>query len=150
MKDPDPLNLRPDDPLVRWARDAQRQDEERARYKRELRRSSEHDTVAHLRADMQHEIANLRAEIQHQREFLLDAVGQALGELSNKMCDRFEASINKLEGDVRRQFGEAMGRIDALAPDARSRPKEYKFANERDLGEVIDMPSPLVRKITMN
>src|SRR5262249_20540608 len=36
MKDPDPLNLRPDDPLVRWARDANRQDEERRAAKREL------------------------------------------------------------------------------------------------------------------
>src|SRR5215831_2294447 len=143
MKDPDPLNLRPDDPLVKWARDANRADEERRAAKRELRRGSEHDTVAHLRADMQHEIANLRAEMQHQREFLLDAVGQALGEISNKMCDRFEASIDKLEGDVRRKFGETMGRLDALSGASPRSTKDFRFANEReDEKGVVDLPNP--------
>jgi hypothetical protein len=140
----------PNEAVRKWAADAERQEAARRAAKRDLRRSEEHDTVAHLRA----EIANLCAEMQHQREFLLAAVGQALGEISNKMCGQFEAMINKLEGDVRRQFGEAMGRIDALAPDVRSRSKEYKFANERDEEKgIVDLPNPLrplVRKVTMN
>jgi len=139
----------------RWIDQADAAEEERARRKRELRRSSEHDTVAHLRADMQHEIANLRAEMQHQREFLLDAVGQALGELSNKICDRAEASIAKLENEIARKFGETMGRLDALAPDVRSRSKRYEFANERgdEQKAIIDLPNPLtpvIRKTTLN
>jgi len=35
-----------------------------------------------------------------------------------------------------------MGRIDAIAPDARSRSKEFRFANE----DVTDLPNPL-RKV---
>jgi hypothetical protein len=60
------------------------------------------------------------------------------------MCGRFEGLINTLEDDVRRQLGEALGRIDALASGAPSRSKDpYKFANERDDGGVIDLPNPL-------
>jgi hypothetical protein len=37
MKDPDPLNVRPDDPLVKWRREAIRGEEARRAAKRELR-----------------------------------------------------------------------------------------------------------------
>src|SRR5215471_16187278 len=145
----------PNEAVRKWVADAERQEAERRAAKRDLRRSEEHDTVAHLRADMQHEIANLRAEMQHQREFLLNAVGQALGEISNKMCDRAEASIAKLENEIARKFGETMGRLDALAPDVRSRSKRYEFANERgdEQKAIIDLPNPLtpvIRKTTLN
>jgi len=142
----------PNDPVRKWKEDADRQEEERRAAKRELRQCEEHNMVAHLRADMEHEIAALRSELDAQKTLILDAVGQALGDISNKMCERFEASINKLEGDVRRSFGEAMGRIDALAPDVRSRAKDFKFSNERDDG-VVDLPNPLapvMRKVTVN
>ena len=142
----------PNDPVRKWKEDADRQEEERRAAKRELRQCEEHNMVAHLRADMEHEIAALRSELDAQKTLILDAVGQALGDISNKMCERFEASINKLEGDVRRSFGEAMGRIDALAPDVRSRAKDFKFSNERD-DYVVDLPNPLapvMRKVTVN
>jgi len=142
----------PNDPVRKWKEDADRQEEERRAAKRELRQCEEHNMVAHLRADMEHEIAALRSELDAQKTLILDAVGQALGDISNKMCERFEASINKLEGDVRRSFGEAMGRSDALAPDVRSRAKDFKFSNERDDG-VVDLPNPLapvMRKVTVN
>lgn len=115
----------------RWIDDAERAEKERAAAKCETRRLDP-TIVDQLRAELQREITALRSEMAQQKELIFDAVGQALGEISNKVCDRFEASINKLEGDVRRQFGEAMGRIDALAPDVRSRSKRYEFANERD------------------
>ena len=99
MKDPDPLNLRPDDPMVKWRRDANRAEEERRAAQRELRQSREHDTVAHLRADMQHEIANLRTEMNRLHELQLAAVGQALGEISNKICERAEKAVDKIESD---------------------------------------------------
>ena len=142
----------PNDPVRKWKEDADRQEEERRAAKRELRQCEEHNMVAHLRADMEHEIAALRSELDAQKTLILDAVGQALGDISNKMCERFEASINKREGDVRRSFGEAMGRIDALAPDVRSRAKDFKFSNERDDG-FVDLPNPLapvMRKVTVN
>jgi hypothetical protein len=49
-----------------------------------------------------------------------------------------------------------MGRIDAIAPDARSRSKEYRFANERDAETekgIVDLPNPLkpvIHKTKMN
>jgi len=137
----------------RWIDDAERAEKERAAAKCEMRRLDP-TIVDQLRAELQREITALRSEMAQQKELIFDAVGQALGEISNKVCDRFEASINKLEGDVRRQFGEAMGRIDALAPDVRSRSKRYEFANERDDEKgIVDLPNPLtplVRKVTMN
>jgi hypothetical protein len=132
-----------------WIDEAQAAEEERARCKRELK-LEERARDDQLRAELQREIATLRAEMTQQSNLMLEAAGQALGDISNKILDRVEAAVNKLEGDLRRQFGEAMGRIDAIAPDARgtARSKDFKFSNERD--EIIDMPSPLVRKVTMN
>jgi hypothetical protein len=125
-----------------WVDDAERQEEERAAAKRELRRLDP-TVVDQLRAELQREIAALRSEMAEQKELIFDAVGQALGEISNKICDRFEASINKLEGDVRRSFGEAMGRIDALGSGAPLRStKDFRFANER-ANDVVDLPNPL-------
>jgi hypothetical protein len=79
---------------------------------------------------------------------MLEAAGQALGEISNKILDRVEGTVNKLESDLRRQFGEAMGRIDAIAPDARgtARSKDFKFVGERDAdSDPVDLPNPLRR-----
>jgi len=161
MKDPDPLNLRPDDPMTRWRRDANRAEEERRAAQRELRQSSEHDTVTHLRADMQHEIANLRSELVQQKELIFEAVGQALGQYGDKLCDHLEKAIQKLQNEVfseiARKSGEAMGRIDALAPGARSYARsssDFKFSNECDDEKgIVDLPNPLtpvVRKTTLN
>src|SRR6516225_10367477 len=138
----------------RWIDDAERAEKERAAAKCETRRLDP-TIVDQLRAELQREITALRSEMAQQKELIFDAVGQALGEISNKVCDRFEASIDKLEGDVRRCFGEAMGRIDALAPDARPRARsDFKFSHERDDEKgVIDLPNPLspvVRKTTLN
>ena len=129
-----------------WFDDAERAEKERAAAKRELRADERRTSIEQLRAEMQREIAALRGEMAEQKALIFDAVGQVLGEISNKICDRVEGTVNKLESDLRRQFGEAMGRIDALAPDARSRSKRYEFANERDEEKgIIDLPNPLTR-----
>ena len=128
------------DAQQRWIDEAQAAEEERARCKRELK--LEECARDQLREELQREIATLRAEMTQQSNLMLEAAGQALGDISNKILDRVEAAVNKLEGDLRRQFGEAMGRIDAIAPDARSRSKEFRFANE----DVTDLPNPL-RKV---
>ena len=166
-KDPDPLNLRPDDPMVKWRREANRAEEERDRYRRELekreRQHVEQDAVAALRAEMRQEVANLREEMIAQKQLLLDATGQALGEISSKTLDLAEKTIRDIQRElttmIARQAGEAMGRIDALASSGdRSRSKDFKFSNEvgneRDDAE-IDLPNPLsprgiIRKQTVN
>jgi len=103
---------------------------------------------------MQAELASLRAEMEAQKQLVLDATGEALGQISNKTCDLAERQINNLQREltttIARHYGELAGRIDAVlatSPDARPRSKDFKFSNERDDG-VIDMPSPLIRKTT--
>jgi hypothetical protein len=130
--------------------------EERSR-KSERRQHTERDAaIDQLRAELRQEVANLRSEMEAQKQLLLDATGQALGEISNKTCDLAERQINDLQREltttIARHYGELAGRIDAVLatlPDARPRSKDFKFSNERDDG-VVDMPSPLTRKTTFN
>ena len=138
----------------RWHDDAERREREERAAKRDLRRSEERNTVAALRSEMQAELASLRAEMEAQKQLVLDATGEALGQISNKTCDLAERQINNLQREltttIARHYGELAGRIDAVlatSPDARRRSKDFKFSNERDDG-VIDMPSPLIRKTT--
>jgi len=135
----------------KWVDEANAAEEERARCRRELQ---ERYSIEQVRAELQQEIATLRAEMSRQSETMFAAAGQALGDISNRILDRVESMVNRLECDLQRRFGEAMGRIDAIAPDARSRSREYKFANERDDEKgIVDLPNPLtplVRKVTMN
>ena len=141
----------PNDPVRKWAADAERAEEVRRAAKRELRRGDEHNDVAYLRADMKHEIASLRAEMEVQFE----ATGTALGQYGEKLCDHLEKAIRELENkvfnEISRKFGEAMGRLEALAgaPTRSQSTKDFRFANER-ADDVVDLPNPLVRKVTVN
>jgi hypothetical protein len=130
---------------------------EEGRRKSEKRQHVERDAaIDQLRAELRQGVADLRSEMEAQKQLLLDATGQALGELSNKDCDLAERQIKELARElnttIARHYGELAGRIDALlatSPDARPRAKDFKFSNERDDG-VIDTPNPLVRKTTFN
>ena len=129
----------------KWVDETNAAEEARASCKRETK-LEERARDDLLRAELQREIAALRSEMTQQGNLMLEAAGQALGEISNKILDRVEGTVNKLESDLRRQFGEAMGRIDAIAPDARSRSKDFKFAGERDAdSDPVDLPNPLRR-----
>jgi DNA anti-recombination protein RmuC len=142
------------DAQQKWVDEANAADEERARCKRELK-VEESARDDQLRAELQREIATLRAEMVQQSNLMLEAAGQALGDISNKILDRVEGAVDKIESELRilteRRFGEAMGRLDAILPDRpRPRPtKDFRFANETDDG-VVDLPNPLVYKTTMN
>ena len=142
------------DAQQKWVDEANAADEERARCKRELK-LEESARGDQLRAELQREIATLRAEMVQQSNLMLEAAGQALGDISNKILDRVEGAVDKIESELRilteRLFGEAMGRLDAILPDRpRPRPtKDFRFANETDDG-VVDLPNPLVYKTTMN
>jgi hypothetical protein len=112
------------DAQQKWIDEADAAEAERERCRRELKleERARHDE---LRAELQREIATLRAEMTQQSNMMLEAAGQALGDISNKILDRVEAAVNKLEGDLRRQFGEAQGRIDALM-NSGERPRATK------------------------
>jgi hypothetical protein len=131
--------------MVKWRRDANRDEAERRVAEAERQRHEESDTVAGRRADMQHEIANLRAEVHRLHELQIAAGGEALGVYGDKICGHLEKAIQELQSEVfsevARKFGEAMGRLDALVSGAPSRSKEFRFANEDD--SVTDLPNPL-------
>ena len=146
--------------LDRWRADNAKCEDDR---QRRVGRTEELAMIDQIRVEMQREIANLRAELhrgiaaqrQQEREFMLEVTGTAIGEFSNKEMDLVEKAIKEIREmlslAIERRFGEVMGRIDAIAPDARSRArptKDFRFANE-DNGPV-DLPNPLVRKVTMN
>ena len=141
----------------RYVDEANAADEERRESEKRERQHIERDAaIDQLRAELRQEVANLRGEMEAQKQLLLDATGEALGQLSNKTCDLAERQINDLQREltttIARHYGELAGRIDALlatSPDARPRSKDFKFSNERDDG-IVDMPSPLVRKTTFN
>jgi hypothetical protein len=141
--------------LDRWRLRHAREEEKRAARKRaEERKHQQYETQAtaeQLRAEM----ADIRAEMNRLYDVMLEAAGTALGEISDKTCDWAEKLIRELQGEmttsIARVHGELMGRIDNLMPEPRARAKsEFKFAAERDDGDIIDMPSPLVRKTTIN
>src|SRR5262245_33880229 len=149
MKDPDPLNLRPDDVMVKWRRDAIRDEEARRAAKREQQQREEQNAVAGLRAEMQQEIANLRAEVHQLHELALAACGEVIGDYSNKIRDCGERAIRDMQTLLAQRFGELQGRIDAVLSDPRSRPrptKDFRFANEHE-GDATDLPNPLLRKV---
>jgi hypothetical protein len=136
--------------MEQYRREAAEQEEQFARARRqrereERRMRDKNSAVAQLRAEMQVALADLR----HKHETLTEAVGQAMGEMSDQTIERFEQLIKKNQSEmfvlVERRFGELMGRVDAIAggePRARSQPKDFRFANEpRD--EIADLPNPL-------
>jgi hypothetical protein len=149
VKDPDPLNLRPDDPMVRWRRDAIQREEERAEGRRRMQREEKRIAMHQLRAEVHQEIANLRAEMHQLHEVALEATGQTIGEYSNKVADLAERAVRQLQAEVstliERRFAEITARLDFLAGGP-SRPKDFKFTNERDAdSDPIDLPNPLRR-----
>jgi hypothetical protein len=156
MSKADPLGVRQHDPLTRWREKVEQQEEEfaKARRERELEEQRERDenAVTRLRAEMQAELAAVRQQFELQGE----AVGQALGEVSDQIIERTTQALKKAESElwvaIERRFGELLGRIDAIAagePRARSQPKDFRFSNEpREVTD--DLPSPLLRKTTVN
>jgi hypothetical protein len=155
MSKADPLGVRQHDPLTRWREGVERQEEEFAKARRERaeeeQRQRDENAVEVLRREMQAELAELR----RQAEVHIEAVGQALGEMSDQTVERFDKAIKKVECElwraIEQRFGHLLGRLDAIAagePRARAQPN-FRFSNEpRD--EITDLPDPLLRKTTVN
>jgi hypothetical protein len=140
MNNPDPLNVRPHDPLTKWKREAEEQAEitertrrveEAERRRREEQQAQQQDTVAELRTELTKEVADLRDELKVSRETIIDVTGEAMEKLANKIFDDVDQKIlaveTKLFDYAAQRFGELMGRIDAILPERRS---FKRFANE--------------------
>ena len=69
--------------------------------------------------------------------------------------DRAEQFVRDIQREflslVEKRLAELAVRFDSVLPEVRARvDRNFKFSSERDDGDVIDMPSPLVRKTTIN
>jgi hypothetical protein len=146
--------LRPadSDGLRRWREEAEQKEQEIARGRRQRARAERSASMEELRAELQQEVASLRAELKLAYETAIEATGTALGQVADKVATDLEATINKIQtelfGLVERRFGELTGRLDGFLPE-RPRPKDFKFAGERehDDSTVVDLPSPLRRRV---
>ena len=80
--------------------DNARREEEYARQRRteERERCEEQAAVDQIRAEMQREIGNLRAEMLREREFVLEVVGTAIGEFSNKRAFAIALALGGVPG----------------------------------------------------
>jgi uncharacterized FlaG/YvyC family protein len=134
---------------MRERRELEARDGEFARARQQRQREErreQRDALEELRAELQDEVAKLRGELHAQHEVVIQATGEALGETVNDMRGAIKQIERELFTLVDRRFGELMGRIDAVAPEARSRaPKGFKFASEHD--DVVDLPNPLRKHI---
>jgi hypothetical protein len=165
-------NLRPADPdaLQKWR---ESHDEQEARFKEELAREKQHaqhtqhaswGEIETLRKELHSEIATLRAEADQRANVYIEAVGEVIGTLQKEITahvervfkdtqNRYRDIERELFRSVERRFGELAGRLDALAPDARSRAKgEFQFANERPErdDEPVELPNPLPTRRAIN
>jgi hypothetical protein len=141
MKNPDPLNVRPHDPLTKWQREAAEQEEVAERVRRveesERRRREERqaqDTVEAVRTELTKEVADLRDELKISRECIIDATCEALQKLADKIFDSVDQKIkdseDKLYSLVDRQFARLEGRLDGALDAARTGRSFKGFANE--------------------
>jgi hypothetical protein len=129
---------------LRERRELEERDAEWARAKRQRQREEQrvqHDAVDAVRA----EVDALRQECDQRYEGQMDAIGRALGETVNDLHDVIKQVQNELFALVERRFGELMGRLDGILPE-RPRPKDFKFAGERDDNSPVDLPNPLRRR----
>jgi hypothetical protein len=158
-------DLKPADPdgLRKWR---EWHDEQEARFAeeraREERRAS--GEIEILRNELHAEIAAVRAEVDRQAEVHCEAVGEVIGTLQGEVADHVERVLKDIQSQYRgvegelfrlveRRFGELAGRLDALAPDAKSRAKgEFQFANERPErdDEPVELPNPLPTRRAIN
>ena len=99
--------------LDRWRLRHARDEEERAAQRRAEecapQQRERQTTVDELRAEM----ADIRAETNRLHDVVLEAVGEVLGEGSNKTCDLIEKAVRDLQREmtasIARHYGELMG-----------------------------------------
>jgi hypothetical protein len=136
----------------REGRELEEREAEFARAKRQRQREerrTQRNEIGELCDELRAEIAAVQADVAARHEVIIGAAGEALGQTEAKILDHVSDAIRKVQnelfGTVERRFGELMGRLDAFMPE-RPRPKDFKFAGERDDGGPLDLPNPLPRR----
>ena len=164
----DHFRLFPDDtdPLLRYKADAERRERELAaeREREEQRTESREATL--LRAEVEalrSELQQLRDEIDARRQDDLKNladVTSSVADVIERLPDWIESVAKKSHIELRaliaERFGELLGQINAIMPDARSRAakgESFEFANERqerDDDAITELPNPLARRRAIN
>jgi hypothetical protein len=91
-----------EDPIRRWKREAEELEAERREAKREARRAERLRANEHRRsqaADADGWEAWLRVRLDDERSFMVEVVGQALGQEREQVLAELTRTINKLEGE---------------------------------------------------
>jgi hypothetical protein len=141
MKNPDPLNVRPHDPLTKWQREAAeheevvertRRVEEAERRRREERQAQ--DTVEAVRTELTNEVAGLRDELRVSRECIIDVTSEAMEKLANKIFDDVDQKIKDTEAKLYSLVEQRFGRLEGQIAGALGERRFKRFANE-SIGE---------------
>jgi hypothetical protein len=145
----DPLGLRKNDPLERHRDAMERQEQEFAAARRERqrqerqeqRRSVEAAEREQLRSELHAELAKLA----ERREIDSQAVGEAIAATADELVLRFEEHAARMRSSILDAFDARCTALEAQlkAVEGRAAKADFRFARERDAGEVIDMPNPL-------
>jgi hypothetical protein len=125
---------------LRERRELEAQDAEFARVKRQRQREEQREqysAVDVLRA----ELDALRQECDQRYNVQMAAIGRVLDEVIDDMRDAIKKVEHELFILVEKRFTELQTRLDVIMPE-RPRPKDFKFAGERDDGPA-DLPNPL-------
>jgi hypothetical protein len=138
------LKLADPDGLERWRAEAEALERE-AKDRAERRESRMDVTVALVRDEMRGEIDRLRAEMAAQKDLMLEAVGQCIGEYADRAEDCTERAIKRIQEEfwtmTARRFAELNAHIDMTVGKSRS---------EKPRGEVQDLPNPLASRRGLN
>jgi hypothetical protein len=143
------------DPLDRWrmdsaqreearAKERQQQQQERERREQELAHASATEQIVALRA----ELTALREEHESLRMTVLDCTNvtaDAFGTLAGQRMD-----LSAEQREELRDLKIEVAKIGSTLTELRGRPADFRFAREKDTDAVVELPNPLVRKVTVN
>jgi hypothetical protein len=138
--------------LDRWRLEVAEREEARAAERRAEERVQQQQKKQSIVEQLRAEMATLRAEMYELHEVVIQATGDALGTHSDKIIDIAEKFVKDNQREFLKGLAELRARLDNMLPETRAARtnKDFKFASESTDVDIIDMPSPLVRKVTVN
>jgi hypothetical protein len=136
MNNPDPLNVRPHDPLTKWKREAEEQaevaertrrvEEAERRRREERQQTQQHDEVAALRAELQAEIENLRTRL----DVFIEVLTEKMVEAGDRILDRTDEKVRETKSELFSLVEQRFGRLEGQIAGALGERRFKRFANE--------------------